>query len=239
MAITERTLDWRSRHDPRSKDYPVRGLVPASPRRRLWTPGQVIVDQGREGACTGFAAVTEAMASPVRVDITRVAKAPALGVPTTHPNAFAQKVYRLAQKIDEWPGENYEGSSVLAATKVMQQLGLIGEYRWAFSIDDLAVALQRGPAVLGVPWFESMYEPNGQLLRVGGQLAGGHAICCIGFDPTSEHAGGRAAFALCNSWSAAWGKNGVAWIAADDLARLLRQDGEAMVPWRRSYGLAA
>lgn len=235
--LVPRTLDWKPRHDPKSREYPVRGLVPAAPKPRLWTPADP-TDQQAEGACVGHGITAELRATPVRVDPSRLGKAAALGLPTATPDAFASGLYKRAQRFDEWPGENYEGTSVLAGAKVAVELGAYGEYRWAFGAPDVAVALARGPVVLGIPWYAAMYDAPGGILRVGGENVGGHCICCIGFDPNHPDLGG-AAFAVVNSWGKDWGRNGVAWIAATDLALLLREDGEAMVPWTRSYALAA
>ncbi len=40
-------------------------------------------------------------------------------------NAYAFKVYKRAQQLDEWPGEDYGGSSVNAACKVLRERGFI------------------------------------------------------------------------------------------------------------------
>lgn len=225
-------LDWRSRHDERSRNYrAVKRLEITSRTRVLWRPGLVNLDQGQEGACVGFGWANEAFASPVRVK------------PPTDPNAFARVIYRAAQKIDEWPGEDYEGSSVLAGAKVMQARGFLNRYEWCFSVAEvIAVLLHRGPVVLGVPWFESMYVPDiTNRIRVYGAEVGGHCILANGYHPVwpnkSPSAGaGVPMIHLQNSWGLDWGVSGGAWISPDDLAILLADDGEACVPASRSYG---
>jgi hypothetical protein len=239
-----RTFDWTSRHDPRSLAYPIRTLLPTRrPARRLWAPGPVL-DQGREGACVGFAWVNEATASPVRVDLTTAMLPGHQGDATgtawpRNPYALAPAVYRAAQRIDEWEGESYEGTSVLAGVKVMRSLGLVHEFRWAFGVDDVvATILGFGPVVLGIPWYESFYRAPGGELAVLGEVVGGHAILANGFDPAREVNGRppRPMVHLQNSWGVRFGIDGGAWISVDDLAHVLRQDGEACVPTRRSYG---
>ena len=179
----------------------------------------------------GFGWTHEALTTPIRVDLSRLAvEAP------RDPKAFASHVYRAAQKIDEWEGEDYEGTSVLAGAKVMNSLGLLRAYRWAFGVKDVALSLTNiGPVVLGIPWFESMYEAPGGAVVVAGDLAGGHCILAVGY----RKAGvifEEPAYLLFNSWGPLWGRNGHAWIRESDLARLLNSDGEACVPTRRSYG---
>lgn len=232
--MTERILDWRPRHDPRSRDYPIRPMLSAAATRRdrLWAHGPV-TDQGREGACVGHAWTAEATAKPVPVDLTRL-KADA---PET-PDGFAHFLYGMAQRLDPWPGEAYSGTSVLAGAQAAQKMGLLREYRWAFGgVPDVAdTVAARGPVVLGIPWYEAMYEAPGGVLRRGGALVGGHAILAIGVTKSSTRISGQSTVTLVNSWGPDWGVEGVAEISVDDLAGLLREDGEACVPVRRSYG---
>jgi len=186
--------------------------------------------------CVGFGWVGEAIASPVRVRFPLVRAARGRSWPTD-PQALAPVVYQEAQRVDEWAGEAYEGTSVLAGAKVMQGLGVLREYRWCFGVDDVALAVQKGPVVLGIPWYEAMYEAPDGLVTVGGQLVGGHCILVTGYDPVVPRLGGQPGFVWRNSWGAEYGNGGSAWISRDDLAGLLRQDGEACAPSVRSYGL--
>ena len=121
----ERTLDWRSRHDSRSKDYPIRSIINQKDievKSVYWKEG-TILDQGREGACVGFAWTGELLTGPV---------APKQQPSEELGNSLALSCYKRAQKIDQWPGEDYEGTSVLAGAKIMQQEGFIDSYIWCF-----------------------------------------------------------------------------------------------------------
>jgi hypothetical protein len=150
----ERKLDWKPRFDDRSKNYPVRGLVGKRVPRKdvLWVAGPIL-NQGREGACVGFGWTAEALATPNVVNL----KTMPTGVPKT-PQPFARYVYNTAKTIDDQPGENYEGTSVLAGAKTMQKLQAVVGYAWAFSIEEVIDALiQKGPVVLGINWHDGMY----------------------------------------------------------------------------------
>lgn len=227
------TLDWQPRHDPRSKNFPVAAVLRTSIRRRnkLWHVGPIL-DQAAEGACVGFGWTAEALARPVaaRLGLMKAAT-------PRDPQEFARYVYRTAQKNDEWAGEDYEGTSVLAGAKVMQRVGLIRQYRWAFNVEQVADAvLANGPVVIGVPWYEGMYEaPNG-VLKVRGSLVGGHCLLVVGYRVKDYRLGGEDGFVLQNSWGESWGDKGLAIIKKSDLALLLKDDGEACVPVSRSYG---
>lgn len=222
--MEHRTFDWKPRHDPRSLEYPIRTAVERPRyRSRMWRVPRAL-DQGREGACVGFAWTGEALTTPVAVKLNEMKQAGLL-----EPNQFAQSVYKHAQTIDEWDGEDYSGTSVLAGAKVMREKGLLHEYRWAFGVEDVKLAiLTTGPVVLGINWYSGMYEAPGGELKIGGQWVGGHAILARGYRDGK--------FSLLNSWGEDWGIGGTAWISEADLSRLLSERGEACVPFRRSYG---
>lgn len=227
-------LDWAPHFDERSRNYPIREVIrEASPRRRnkLWRVGPV-TDQGSEGACVGHGWTTEALATPVAVDLNRISA----DVPRI-PNSFAQYIYESAKKVDYWPGEDYSGTSVLGGAKAMQSVGLLKEYRWAFSIQDVIDSiLTKSPVVLGMNWYEGMYEaPNG-VLSVSGPLVGGHCLTAVGYSVEYKGLGGEDTIILRNSWGPSWGKNGLAEIKVSELEALLMDNGEACVPTKRSYG---
>lgn len=241
-----RRLNWVPRFDERSRSFPARAgiakLLPVIKRNKLWRVGPIL-DQGYEGACVGFGWTAEALATPVAVDLNRVRA----DIPRD-PEQFARHVYRAAQKIDEWEGESYEGTSVLAGAKVMTGFGLLKEYRWSFSIEDVLYSvLRRGPVVIGIWWYESMYDaPNG-ILKAYGEVVGGHCLTVVGFlrpGASFKLADGSVlkntldqdGFILQNSWGKDWGVNGLAVISWNDLKWLLADQGEACVASRRSYG---
>jgi hypothetical protein len=113
--------------------------------------------------------------------------------------------------------------------KAAMEQGWYAEYRWAFGEEDLALAVGHlGPAVLGVNWYEGMETPDYRgVIHATGECLGGHAILCKGYDARREM------YRLLNSWSRYWGKRGECWITTADLARLLKEDGEACIPLLR------
>lgn len=206
-----RVLDWRPRHDPRSRSFPVRALLAArEPRSYTWSLG-VRLDQGSEGACVGFAWAHELAATPMRRPVDE---------------ALARNIYAEAQRLDPWPGEDYSGTSVLAGAKAVQARGYLREYRWAFGLDDVVTTVGSfGPIVLGLPWLADMVEPDGDgFIHATGRVLGGHAVLARGVSLRGEYV------TLHNSWGRGWGRDGTCRVSFADLGTLLADDGEACVP---------
>jgi hypothetical protein len=136
------------------------------------------------------------------------------------------EIYRRARQLDQWPGENYSGTSVLAGAKAMVEKGWLREYRWAFGLQDVLVTIsQYGPVVFGLNWYEGMREPDDKgFVHVQGGSVGGHAVLGLGVSMR------RGAVRLHNSWGRSWGQDGRAWISFGDLERLLYEQGEVCVP---------
>ncbi len=206
-----RTFDRVPQWDDRNENYPARTLIAThKPRSYTWRC-DTHLDQGREGACVGHAFAHDVAARP---DVR----------PADSPLAFT--LYRRAQQLDPWPGEAYEGTSVLAGAKAMLEAGYLSEYRWAMSVDDVVDVLgYHGPVVLGVNWYAGMFDPDANgYLHPTGSVLGGHAILARAVSVKREDV------TLHNSWGPGWGVNGTARITFADLERLLAEDGEACVP---------
>lgn len=230
----DQRLDRVVQFDERSREYPITELLVGShsrtPRNKMWSCRKWN-DQGQEGACVGFAWSHELTAEPVAI---------MAGEDVAH------RIYKRAQFLDPWPGEDYEGTSVLAGAKAVQELTSKGKpimpsYRWAFGVDDLILTISNhGPAVIGVNWYQGMFRPNaaGFIAPTGRQI-GGHAILVRGIvlktttntTPTMSNINRDTSyFVMRNSWGRDWGLNGDCYISITDMDRLLRENGEVCVP---------
>lgn len=207
--------------DERSREYPIKPLLSAAPLTNRYWDNKIRLNQGQTPRCVGYGSATEAAMEPVAVK----------GVT----NALGDQFYALAQQLDEIPGVNYDGSTLLGGMKAMQQQGYIGEYRWAFGIDDLLATIsQIGPVCLATVWYNSMFSPNpqGQIV-INGATAGGH------FYVADEVDADRGRVWICNTWGEPWGvrgqasRGGRAWMAAEDVSKLLKQGGSASVITQR------
>lgn len=220
-------LDRLEYQDERSRNYAAVDLLTSGQTlRKKWYYPARWLDQGKEGACVGFAFTHELLCTPVRVKDWHLLDG----------NYARTNVYWEAQKIDPWdggayPGASpfYEGTSILAGAKILQKTGYLQEYRWAFGEEDLGLAISHlGPAVIGVNWYEGMFRPNKNFyIQPSGRLMGGHAIMVCGFNPEKNY------YRLWNSWGKDWGRNGWCYITRDDMARLLNEGGDACIPVKR------
>ena len=222
-------LDRLISYDYRSKAYPIRSVARVSVARQArsytWRMPSVL-DQGPDGACVGFSFAHDALARPAEI----------AGVDFTYAK---EQLYWPAQREDEWPGGSYpgadpfyEGTSVLAGVKRYQALGFCKSYHWAFGVTELALGVgYLGPAVLGVWWTEGMFDTDDKgFIHPTGAKMGGHAIICTGVSVPGRF------FRLRNSWGPHWpheGANGTVKVSWDDMAVLLGDQGEAVIPTSR------
>ena len=210
----ERKFDRIPQFDPRSREFPIRTLVGDRALRSYTWNGAPHLDQGVEGACVGFGWTHEAGARPVVRAVTKQ-------------DAF--DLYRRAQQLDAWPGEAYDGTSVLAGAKAAQEKGWLGEYRWAFSLTDLLLAVgYKGPVVIGVNWYEGMMDTDhAGFIAPTGDIVGGHCTLVKGVSVRNK------TVRIHNSWGPSWGVNGDAFLSFDGLDYLLKQQGEACIAIQR------
>jgi hypothetical protein len=228
-SVADRRLDRIPFYDKRSLDFRFTADN-RKPISKLW-PCSKILDQGQEGACAGFGTTHGLIAYPLHN--------------ISLDNKFAkQKIYWPAQKSDPWAGGSYpgaepfyEGTTVLAALKQAKKLGYITHYRYVMNVHDLAVGIGHdGVAVVGIKWFEGMYNTDKDgFVRVTGNSNGGHCVCYNEVD-AGEHY-----FGFPNSWGRGWGRNGFGKISFDDMDKLLNDSGEAAIiygPNRQAQSLS-
>jgi predicted chitinase len=191
-----------------------------------------ILDQGNEGACTGFGLATVANYLLLRRRV----------IPDNVP-VSARMLYQLARRYDEWPGEDYSGSSARGAMKGWHKHGVssaklypnqqrngdsgltvvrtsdakrrpLGAY-FRVNHKDL-VAMHSAIAEVGVLYATCTVHDGWDRVSSDGlidreptdHVTGGHAFAIVAYDDQG--------FWLQNSWGPNWGRAGFARISYDD-----------------------
>ncbi len=204
-----------------------------------YTGAKLILDQGREGACTGFGLSCV-------INYLRWVKA---GLPAKMESVSPRMLYTLARRHDEYEGENYDGSSCRGALKGWFNNGVCLESSWPYepeksnpakygfaaqatqhtlgvyyridtkSITDMQAAIAQHRAI-----FVSAFTHDGWSdVPSVKKLPRRHAdLPHIEFDGRPVTDGGHAfalvgfnayGFILQNSWGTAWGAGGFAVIS--------------------------
>jgi len=189
-----------------------------------------ILDQGQEGACTGFGLAT------VIHYLLRTRK-----VVPDRAEVSPWMLYDMARRYDEWPGENYEGASARGAMKGWHKHGVCSKASWPKE--------DRDPERYRVRFADALRRPLGAYLRVNhkdviamhtaisevgilyatasvhdgwndvgrngtidftskSKVTGGHAFALVAYD--------KDGFWLQNSWGSDWGRRGFAHLNYDD-----------------------
>lgn len=205
--------------DPQDTNYLMAALptMEVTDRKwRYWVDGYWFGDQGSTSECVEYSWHHWVQCAPIKPR-------------GSGPYWPLGSVYDEAQTLDEWEGEDYDGTSVRAGAKVLQKLGYIESYHWAWDIDTLVNALlTTGPVVVGTLWTNGMFNPDYRgIVRPTGGMAGGHAYCATGVNINTEM------IRFKNSWSKSWGRTGRFWMSFDDFAKLLDEDGEACLAVER------
>src|SRR6185503_6113001 len=210
------TLDFRDlMYEPTLVEVPA--YRPLDDYRKAEVP---ILDQGSEGACTGFGLATVAHYLLRTHRIGRDAT-------VVSPYMF----YDLARRYDEWAGENYEGSSCRGAMKGRHKHGVCARPLWAKSeaagvldnsrVEDAArrplgayfrvnhtslVAMHSAITEAGILFASARVHDGWQAVGKDGIIVqsstniGGHAFAIVAYDSDG--------FWIQNSWGGTWGKQG-------------------------------
>ena len=200
--------------DERDKNFLMKALLPKviTITSKYWDDRGWWGNQGSTPQCVGYSLSHWLENSPITHT-------------STPPVVNPTDIYKQAQLIDDWPGTDYDGTSVRAGAKVLQGMGFISSYVWAFDLaTTIDAVLTKGPVVVGTNWYNDMFWPNSEgLIKVGGANAGGHAYLINGVNTKTK------LFRIKNSWGQSWGIKGRAWISFSDMERLIHEDGEVLL----------
>lgn len=113
----------------------------------------------------------------------------------------------------KWPSKPTninKGPDVSAYRAAHDKRGLRGYYRIAMGdLNSMRLALAAGkPFVFGITISSSFTDNKGpNTIDIdSGRILGGHAMCCIGYDPDR--------FLIVNSWGNSWRDRGLVWVTA-------------------------
>lgn len=206
--------------DERDRYYDVEDVLPEGIppiTKRFWWDNAWWGNQWQSSMCVAFSWTHWVEDGPVIQD-----RIVGREKPFMDPSDF----YHTCQMIDQWPGTNYNGTSVRAGAKVLKHLGIIREYRWAFRFKTIVkTLLTLGPMVVGTKWYAGMERPNRRgALDISGSERGSHAYVINGVDTEHEF------FRIKNSWGKSWGDGGHGYIRFHDFRTLmLRGSTEACI----------
>lgn len=222
IPSTDPRLGRNVQHDPRSRAFAFRAdesVELHSVRHRRFID---VLDQLDLGSCTGNTALG-AMGTEPHYPLLK-------DIVTDWSEAAAVSVYSDATAIDEFGGQyppTDTGSSGLAVAKVLHKRGWISGYQHTFDLQSMKVALQSGPVFLGINWYDNFFytDLDGNI-SIGRSdfVAGGHEIVVDEIDMENQR------FGFTNSWGPYWGISGRGYISFALMDRLLREDGDVVVP---------
>jgi hypothetical protein len=215
--FSQRPLGRLVDHDPRSLAYQV---VPDGTVQTVrWARVIAVLDQGQVGSCTGNAAVGHLGTQPEDATLQGL-----IAAGLTLDEAEALKLYSAAEVIDgsgPYP-PNDLGSSGLSVAKAAKNAGLISGYLHMTSLNACKTAIQNGPMCIGINWYDGFDNPDASgLVTISGSVRGGHEVCVIGYDASTDH------WEAVNSWGITYGVSGHFFFSSADFSRLLSEQGDA------------
>jgi hypothetical protein len=198
-------------------------LIPTAPveaRKLPWRLGPNRFDQGDTSECTVHAGAHALEAAPI---------VHALGWTREE---FTSRYIR-AKRADEWPGEDYDGTSFRAVCKVLVEDGIIGSYLWAFDEDTVKEFLiSRGGLCFGSEWTSTMFNPSvkGAYVEPEGDVVGGHETY-LRWYYGAKHYRYPDTYEFLNSWGPEWGDRALFRMKADAFRYLfMGLNGDVCLP---------
>lgn len=156
------------------------------------------------------------------------------------------RFYAGCQDRDEWPGNNYDGTSVHASMRYGVELGLFESYAWGQTPDEAISWMNGGygTIIIGTWWYPEMDEVDSDGFikepSITSTPIGGHAYRVNWYDmkiAVPKKKTNRRGYLIKNSWGFAWGRakrggtyTGDAYMSDELFARLLREEGEIAAP---------
>lgn len=208
LELDGRSLSYRvSLEEARQKIVPIRHEAPIP-----------TLDQGHLGSCTGNAG-TKMLAYLHKDNLGAVTLGgKSLSATDARQNEeFAVELYHQATVNDGFDGTfppEDTGSSGLGVMRSARLSGLVRVYYHALTLRGMASMLQKGPNIVGMPWYDAFFSPDGNGFidsdpnwqRSG--LAGGHEIYQGELEAWDESDASKCIFVFDNSWGSDWGQSG-------------------------------
>jgi hypothetical protein len=218
---TDPRLGRHVHHDEASRDYAYPATTAQLRTVRHWSHIGIL-DQGQLGSCTGNAAV-KAISHTAFWPLAKAVLNADLGAD----EVYAVGVYSDATRLDPYPGSfppDDTGSDGLSVAKVLKNRGLISGYTHAFSLEAFLTAVSRQSVIIGIPWYDGMFNPDANgFINISGNLAGGHEVCVDQINVEEKWVG------FPNSWGRTWGVKGRAKMSWDTAGRLLSEQGDVTI----------
>ncbi len=207
-----------------------------------YTQAGLILDQGQEGACTGFGLAC----------VVNYLRWRSGGMSEKLESVSPRMLYKFARRYDEYEGENYDGSSCRGALKGWYHNGVCLESSWPYGTGDdaLPVAgwdvdsiertlgvyyridpkaitdLQAAIVEVGAIFVSSYTHKGWEKVKTSAKAPTSHAtLPVIDYDGKPSRSGGhafalvgfnRTGFIIQNSWGVNWGAGGFAVISYAD-----------------------
>ncbi len=206
-------------------------LIPL--KKSLTPPSDLhILDQKNDGACTGFS-----LAASINYLNSRL---------NCHDKVSPRMIYEMAKRHDEWPGEQYDGSSLRGAIQGWKHMGVCSEKLWPFrpgkrnrgnlTIERAKDARKNTVGAYyrvqpNISHFHAALNETG-IISVSAKVHRGWDYPKNGIIEHHEKRDGGHAFVIVgynaqgfwvqNSWGSKWGKSGIAlWTYEDWIANIM------------------